>query len=545
MKLSSITSKGFEESPNEHISYSYDELGRLVEARELNIDQVSKDVLSLNQSQSIVRSYDYDKRGNQTNEYVDGLLNKTFTFDATNMLYKVVDFEKGELENQYNGLGFRVSSTRPEEKTEYLCDLSRDCYNLLERTINEEKENFIYDKNVISMSKAGSNYYYLQDELGSPMYMTGTDGALVSSYAFDDFGRNIDPFTGNIKKSRNRSVNSIDNFSNNHAYTTDGNIIQPFAFTGYQEEVSELKFAHARFYDANTGRFQSEDRVKGFIHRPFTLNHYNYCFDNSIGFSDKNGNLPDWIEDAWDGACTLGGFAWDMACDYVDEKVSDYTHEIFANPLFVFLTQEGLCDDFYDTFGFVEDRPNGEATGVYHAKFDCWQQYFGYNDMYDMAFELGTSMNRAKFEFSVKDEDGNVKNYILWGWKGDYLNLGAGGEFGIYEEQFDVGGKKHYKVNQDLALPMTLQIVDSSGNVIIDYDPSSPQWWITGFNSNYQGVNSGDLNMRFTIDFSSNPDMYEAFIHSAAYLYNQDMWTIDPNNKYILIFTWEGDKCIG
>ncbi len=63
-----------------HTSYSYDELGRLVEARELNIDQVSKDVLSLNQSQSIVRSYDYDKRGNQTNEYIDGLLNKTFTF---------------------------------------------------------------------------------------------------------------------------------------------------------------------------------------------------------------------------------------------------------------------------------------------------------------------------------------------------------------------------------------------------------------------------------------------------------------------------------
>ena len=162
MKLSSITSKGFEESSNEHISYSYDEFGRLVEARELNIDQVSKDVLSLNQSQSIVRSYDYDKRGNQTNEYIDGLLNKTFSFDATNMLSKVVDSEKGELENQYNGLGFRVASTRPEERIEYLCDLSRDCYNMLERTVNGEPESFIYDKNVISMSKATSTYLVTQ-----------------------------------------------------------------------------------------------------------------------------------------------------------------------------------------------------------------------------------------------------------------------------------------------------------------------------------------------------------------------------------------------
>ena len=119
------------------------------------------------------------------------------------MLSKVVDSEKGELENQYNGLGFRVSSTRPEERIEYLCDLSRDCFNLLERTVNGETESFIYDRNVVSMSKATSTYYYLPDELGSPMYMTGTDGVTVSSYAFDDFGRSLDLFTGKLKEYRN------------------------------------------------------------------------------------------------------------------------------------------------------------------------------------------------------------------------------------------------------------------------------------------------------------------------------------------------------
>ena len=103
---------------------------------------------------------------------MDGLLAKTFTFDATNMLSKVVDSNKREVENQYNGLGFRVASTSPEEKIEYLCDLSRDYYNLLERTVNGETESFIYDNNVVSMSKSGNTYYYLQDELGSPMYMT-------------------------------------------------------------------------------------------------------------------------------------------------------------------------------------------------------------------------------------------------------------------------------------------------------------------------------------------------------------------------------------
>uniref|UniRef100_UPI000482566E RHS repeat-associated core domain-containing protein n=1 Tax=Pseudobutyrivibrio ruminis TaxID=46206 RepID=UPI000482566E len=246
-------------------AYKYDVLDRLVEARELN------------NSQAIVKTYDYDKRGNQTKEFVDGLLQKTFTFDATNMLSKVVDSKAGELENEYNGLGFRVASTRPEEKIEYLCDLSRDYYNLLERTVNGETESFIYDNNVVSMSKSGNNYYYLQDELGSPMYLTGTDGSAVSSYAFDDFGRNIDPRTGRQRK---------------HEYTTNGNIIQPFAFTGYQEdEVSGLKFAQARFYSAENGRFASEDLVRGLMIVPETQNHYLYCQNNSKKYVDLNGKF--------------------------------------------------------------------------------------------------------------------------------------------------------------------------------------------------------------------------------------------------------------
>ena len=143
------------------------------------------------------------------------------------MLAKVTDATKGELENQYNGLGFRVASTRPEEKIDYICDLSRDYYNLLERTVNGETESFIYDNNVISMSKAGSNYYYFQNELGSPMYMTGTDGIAVYSYAFDDFGRNIDPFTGKIKEANSK-----------HAYITVGNIIQHL----HSQDIRRMKY---------------------------------------------------------------------------------------------------------------------------------------------------------------------------------------------------------------------------------------------------------------------------------------------------------------
>ena len=118
-------------------------------------------------------------------------------------------------------------------------------------------------------------------KLGSPMYMTGTDGVAVSTYAFDDFGRNIDPFTGKIKE------------NNKHGYTKQGNIIQPFAFTGYQEdEVSGLKFAQARFYSAEKGRFVGEDQVGGFTESPDTQNKFIYCWNDPKKHVDRNGKFP-------------------------------------------------------------------------------------------------------------------------------------------------------------------------------------------------------------------------------------------------------------
>ncbi|MEE3470846.1 MAG: RHS repeat-associated core domain-containing protein, partial [Butyrivibrio hungatei] len=179
-----------------------------------------------------------------------------------------------------------------------------------ERTVNGETESFVYDNNVISMSKSGNNYYYLQDELGSPMYMTGTDGAAVSAYAFDDFGRNIDPFTGKVRNGR------IQNASK-HAYTINGNIIQPFAFTGYQEdEVSGLNFAQARFYSADNGRFIGEDQVRGFRRIPESQNHYLYCLNTPIIAIDRNGKWIHLLIGAAVGGVVNGGL------EYLDQKLS-------------------------------------------------------------------------------------------------------------------------------------------------------------------------------------------------------------------------------
>ena len=145
---------------------------------------------------------------------------------------------------------------------------------------------------------------------------------------------------------------------------------------------------------------------------------------------------------------------------------------------------------------------------TYHAKFDCWQSKFGYNDLYDFAFDSGTSMKKEKFEF----ESGG-KEYVLWAWKGDYINLGAGAELGIYERATFLGLKlPHWNVNKDLAMKMSLRVY-YNGNSIIYYAPEEKQWWITGFNPNYKNVTTSQLTVTIKVTFNSKT-MYNDFYNT-------------------------------
>ena len=208
---------------------------------------------------------------------IDDALEKTFTFDATNMLTRVNDVSKGEASYSYNGMNKRVSVVNPTEKIEYLLDLTKDYHNILERSVNGEVETYTYDSNVISMSKEGQDYFYMNDELGTGMYLTGTDGMMADFYAYDEFGRTLDPITGKRKKAD---------------YTEQGKVIQAFAFTGYQyDEIIDGYYAQARYYDGNIGRFISRDKDRfSTIIDAETFNVYEYCQNRPIDYVDYTGN---------------------------------------------------------------------------------------------------------------------------------------------------------------------------------------------------------------------------------------------------------------
>lgn len=239
------------------------------------------------------QSYIYDRRGNLTVVSRGEEQFKIFTFDAANRMHSAFEIKDGigtRAEYTYNAFGNRTGQDiysvepdnsipetaeqkprNPERQVYYTLDLTRQYHNLLasEDKAEQKEQTFYWDGNVAAMEEDERDSYYLQDDLGSPMRLMDEEGEIRETYGFDEFGRNLDQ----------RPEKQI----------------QPFGYTGYQMEAAGgLYFAQARRYDANNGRFISEDKIPGFTSASYTLNRYNYCWNQPMEHVDLNGKFP-WI----------------------------------------------------------------------------------------------------------------------------------------------------------------------------------------------------------------------------------------------------------
>ena len=187
------------------------------------------------------------------------------------------------------------------------------------------------------------------------------------------------------------------------------------------------------------------------------------------------------------------------------------------------VTQAGEADWLLSTvLGATPDSDN-----IYHIRQDWWQSWkpVGYNNIYDIVFEkatqkTGTSMAKDRYTFNVGE-----KTYAIWMWKGDYINLGAGAEAGIYE----YAGLGHWFTTTDMAMPMELSLT-YKGDELYHYTPDEKQWWITGFDPSHQNVQKDEVTATVTLDFSTYEDnsMWEGFLKSVE---NDERWNIDYANK--------------
>lgn len=234
---------------------------------------------------------------------------------------------------------------------------------------------------------------------------------------------------------------------------------------------------------------------------------------------------------------------WDSFCNWVTGVVNK-VKEVIVSGLRL-LTHIAVKIIGLDGAASLLDMTK-DSNGIYHADFDCWQQYAGYNDFYDFVFNLGSKMSSTKNDFYDQDGDGDT-DYILWGWKGDYWELGYGAELGIYKR---LGNSELWYVDKNLAIDMTLKVdyrtsVSSYWKNIIDWNPakaegySAKQWWITGFNPTYANKKLSSSNLlkaTYTVKFitkgySSSFDTALKNSFKSKYVDSMHRWTFNSSSS--------------
>ena len=475
--------------------YSYNEADQLISKREAESET----------------TYTYDRRGNITSMCVDGNTSKRFVYGAANRLDKVIDSSGLVSEYMYDAAGQRVKELIGNVETEYIVDHSKEHSNLVQRKRNGMNQRFIWEDSIPLAMKGDEEYYYLADIQGTPMHLMSADNALIESYAYDEFGNELSGM--------------------------DRESIQPFAYTGYRKDVvSGTYFAQAREYMPDAGRFAGEDIVSGSITKPLAMNPYNYCLASPLIMVDRNGAFPI-VETVVDGTFDFLGWTGILQGNPEGKNwLLSKSRELAETPIPGFSSTN--ASDYAaalsksrigeQTIG-VTLNMDRDSNGVYHARRNCIQRHFGYNDTYDHVFKSFTSANAKKLDFI---SDGN--KHTIWMWKGDYYGLGAGAETGIYR-----GSGYHKLTYQDSKLIMKLSLYDKSGRQIMKYEPGDPQWWITGFNPEYQDVNYKNLRVEGMIDFSREPRLWGQVYNKYAKLRNVKGIEIclDKENK-TLYYRW-------
>ena len=565
-------------------TYAYDELNRLISAsrndhilRSYGYDAFGNRLWDETASARTTYTYDaadrltrmikdgmatdflYDAQGNLRAVSQDGRDLNSFEYDAANRLIQAVDHEVQQTAKySYNGLGQRVlqclsnqNNPTTAKTTKYTYDLTHTGRNLLQRSDESSYESLVWDSSPVAAFSGSETNWFACDDLGSPLETLRSDGSSLSSVMYDEFGK----------------VTAGDPLASSE-----------LGFASYgKEPIACLLFAEAREYDPNIGRFIARDQQAGLAAFTQTLNRYTYCWNSPLGYIDVNGLWPqpqdiyngietgvtgffNGAKAVWDalpipqpvrefmsdaGTFFIGGLRWMAELDFKSmATVPALIASPFSLPLAGWIYLIGSApslvgiNDFSDVAAAFTMSPLGEQAldlasfsrdenGIYHAKQECWQAPFGYNDFFDYIFKGLTSApsKPPKYEFAVD----NV-NYTLWLWKGDYFNLGAGAETGIYH-----GSGFHKQSGTNTSLPMKLNLYDKDGNVIFVYDPKQANWWITGFNPRIQDAHQEDLIAFGSIDFSTNQELWNAFYAKYS---GRTGWCFNEKKK-VAYYAWQ------
>ena len=368
----------------------------------------------------------------------------------------------------YNADGVRIGKSGAKTATYTVCGTQ-----ILSESSGSNTTYYLYDESgsPVGLTYKGKTYYYRKNLQGDIINITDSTGAKVVTYTYNAWGKIIS-MTGNMELAVNN----------------------PFRYRGYYyDEESGLYYLNSRYYDPQTGRFINADSYVSTGQGITGTNMFAYCANDPVNLIDEDGQF------------FLSG--WQL----FKISVSVRLH-----------TLDALLSLFCNTAsigGYILNMKR--INGVYHANFDCWQQYFGYNSIYDIMFGIGTSMSSSRIEFKIGNQ-----TYAFWAWKGDYINLGAGAELGIYKK-FGI----HWIVDKSLALPMSMKLI--LPGKVDEYN--SYTWWITSFDPSVKWKLSYQIHATFVLSLRRRKNILNCFSKKKVKISGWISYKVEGTNVIISI----------
>ncbi|MDR1687772.1 MAG: hypothetical protein LBS21_04070, partial [Clostridiales bacterium] len=197
--------------------------------------------------------------------------------------------------------------------------------------------------------------YIQSDRLGSGRQATDAAGIVQAYTVLDEWGKPLEKVKANLG---GVEIDVISNYTN-HDF----------------DEVLQIYYAKARFYDPNTQRFLAVDIIKGNVMEPESINPYIYVLNNPLSYYDSNGLDAIWLNGSkW----TPFGHSSLLIQDENDEwfyfffsidaallnevtripKMGENTQEISANNEKSIINLMENLDNFNQFFGLANDPTN-------------------------------------------------------------------------------------------------------------------------------------------------------------------------------------------
>lgn len=304
------------EKVNETRAYTYDSLNRMVTSK--ITDNISQTVSNA--------AYTYDKVGNCTKVVEDGVTTES-TYNSLNQLVQRQVFKDNTrtlltyywYDSNGNQITEQTMTFAPytQETTQKEYDTNNQLTKVTFREGNTEglvkytQENtYNYDGQRISKTDNGvtTNYYY---QGGVLLYTTDEDGNktsqnivgpqenIIATIRYEDDGQHAYFYNKDIRTSVTNVVdesgNSVvsykyDDYGSTTKYGNEDFYNEVCYTSGVYDELTELYYLNARYYNPDTASFITQDSYRGEQDDYGTWNLYAYCGGNPITNVDPSGH---------------------------------------------------------------------------------------------------------------------------------------------------------------------------------------------------------------------------------------------------------------